>query len=220
MGEPETVSSARAYLASCNRRDRVVANLREPAWRMLIDLYVQAAQDRQVNVTSACIASGRPMTTALRALDSLECAGLACRRENNADGRGHFIEVTENGSAAVEALFSPRPLPETPDCLHRASADRVLDVYVVTVPPERRDGAYAVAYLGKDESARVATLAGAKLLAQLLNMAHRVACRPDLINRTGPLGTPGRIIAGAVAKALGGRIDEESFDHPKRRVAA
>src|SRR5688500_844664 len=48
----------------------------EPAWDMLLDLFIAAHENRGVSVTSACLASSVPETTALRWLQLLENKGL------------------------------------------------------------------------------------------------------------------------------------------------
>ncbi|MGQ2936869.1 MAG: hypothetical protein ACT6RK_22505, partial [Sphingopyxis sp.] len=51
----------------------------EPAWDMLIDLFIHEAQAKPVSTSSLCIASGLPMSSALRLLQRLCDTGLVTR---------------------------------------------------------------------------------------------------------------------------------------------
>lgn len=90
----------------------------EPAWDMLLDLFVQRSNGRRVTVTSLCIASGVPPTTALRWISGLIESDLVTRVESERDRRKAYIVLTDRGfremrSILVEATryFQPRPEP-------------------------------------------------------------------------------------------------------------
>jgi hypothetical protein len=59
----------------------------DPAWDMLLDLTAARAEHTRVSVTSLCIASGVPPTTALRWIGQLTEAALFQRVEDEADRR-------------------------------------------------------------------------------------------------------------------------------------
>lgn len=69
----------------------------EPAWDILIDMYINTSKNKCVSVTSSCIASGAPMTTALRWLKTLEKRGYIFREGDDTDGRRSFIKLTYKG---------------------------------------------------------------------------------------------------------------------------
>ena len=69
----------------------------EPAWDMLLDLFVNRARGRRVNVTSLCIAANVPATTALRWIGLLEQKGLATRRGAPEDRRVILVDLTPAG---------------------------------------------------------------------------------------------------------------------------
>lgn len=73
----------------------------DPAWDILLDLYIQRAAGRRVAITSACIASNVPPTTALRWIALLESRRLICREEDTKDRRRAFVGLTRNGERAV-----------------------------------------------------------------------------------------------------------------------
>lgn len=68
----------------------------EPAWDIIIDLMLNDAAGKPVSITSACIASNSPPTTALRWLTVLESNGLIARTSDHKDGRRQFVSVTDN----------------------------------------------------------------------------------------------------------------------------
>ncbi|MBB5751006.1 response regulator [Prosthecomicrobium pneumaticum] len=76
----------------------------DPAWEMLLDLAVAQASGRPISVTSLCIASGAPTTTALRRIDELKEAGLIERRPDPQDRRRIIVELTEGGRARMDAF--------------------------------------------------------------------------------------------------------------------
>jgi DNA-binding MarR family transcriptional regulator len=72
--------------------DRMFA---DPAWEILLDLYVQHSEGRLVAVTDACFASRVPATTALRWIDRLHAKGLIGRTGDNTDARRTRLSLTE-----------------------------------------------------------------------------------------------------------------------------
>ncbi|ABS63468.1 transcriptional regulator, MarR family [Parvibaculum lavamentivorans DS-1] len=69
----------------------------DPAWDMLLDLTYARLAGKRVSVSSLCIASRVPATTALRRIGDLVSQGLAARKRDEADGRRVFVELTEDG---------------------------------------------------------------------------------------------------------------------------
>lgn len=77
----------------------------DPAWDMLLDLTAAKAEHRRVSITSLCIASGVPTTTALRWIKLLEQSGLVQRIEDETDRRRAFISLTDRGADAMARFF-------------------------------------------------------------------------------------------------------------------
>ncbi|MEP7223156.1 MAG: MarR family transcriptional regulator [Novosphingobium sp.] len=77
----------------------------DPAWDMLLDLTAARAEMKRVSVTSLCIASGVPPTTALRWIGQLVDAGLFQRVEDQCDRRRAFIELTDKAADAMARYF-------------------------------------------------------------------------------------------------------------------
>lgn len=98
-----------AALADSVRRMRMRRNelfgaplFRDPAWDMLLELYVADECGRTVSVSSLCYASGVPPSTALRQVARLEQHGLIERRLDEEDDRRWFVQATPKALAAVE----------------------------------------------------------------------------------------------------------------------
>jgi len=77
----------------------------DPAWDMLLDLTAARAEHQRVSVTSLCIASGVPPTTALRWIGQMTEAGLFQRVEDEADRRRAFIALTDRAADAMARYF-------------------------------------------------------------------------------------------------------------------
>jgi hypothetical protein len=73
----------------------------DPAWDMLLDLYAARLERRTVSVSSLCIASAVPATTALRWIKSLTDAGVFVREADPHDGRRIFIALSEKAEAGM-----------------------------------------------------------------------------------------------------------------------
>ena len=78
----------------------------DPAWDMLLDLTAARAEHTRVSVTSLCIASGVPPTTALRWIGQMTDAGLLCRVEDETDRRRAFITLTDKAADAMARYFA------------------------------------------------------------------------------------------------------------------
>ncbi len=78
----------------------------DPAWDMLLDLTAARAEHGRVSVTSLCIASGVPPTTALRWIGQMTDAGLLQRVEDETDRRRAFITMTDKAADAMTRYFA------------------------------------------------------------------------------------------------------------------
>lgn len=78
----------------------------DPAWDMLLDLTAAHAEHRRVSVTSLCIASGVPTTTALRWVRQMTAAGLFERIKDSTDKRRVFISLSDRARDAMAGYFA------------------------------------------------------------------------------------------------------------------
>ena len=89
-------------------RDRFFdsAMFADPAWDILLDLTAARSEHVRVSVTSLCIASGVPPTTALRWIGQMVEAGLLERVEDEADRRRAFIALSDSAADAMARYFA------------------------------------------------------------------------------------------------------------------
>ena len=73
---------------------------------MLLDLTAARAERKPVSVTSLCIASGVPASTALRWIKHMVEMGLFERKEDLADKRRAFIGLSKAGVQAMVRYFA------------------------------------------------------------------------------------------------------------------
>jgi len=74
----------------------------DPAWDILLDLKAAAQEGRHVSVSSLCIAAAVPPTTALRWISAMTESGMLLRRQDPADARRVFIELSAETSAKMD----------------------------------------------------------------------------------------------------------------------
>lgn len=83
----------------------------DPAWDMLLDLFLQQCLGRRVSVSSLCIASCAPSSTALRWIRALEEADLLERSRDPSDGRRIFVRLTAGGHSKVAGYLAAMTCP-------------------------------------------------------------------------------------------------------------
>ena len=69
----------------------------EPAWDILLDLFVASRENELRSVKEVCIASHAPDATALRHVDTLIEAGLVVRTRDTRDNRRKFLSLSPEG---------------------------------------------------------------------------------------------------------------------------
>ncbi len=94
----------------------------EPAWDILLDLLRAEVAERRVSVSSVCLASGVPQTTALRYLKQMTARGMIVRCADPRDHRRVFVELAPEVSISLRNYFMQ--IIETPiSKLSEADAD-------------------------------------------------------------------------------------------------
>ncbi|MEQ8412024.1 MAG: winged helix DNA-binding protein [Erythrobacter sp.] len=101
--------AARRVYAARRRRGAIFGNpdlFGEPAWDILLDLYIAHAESKDVSVSSACIGSAAPPTTGLRWLGVLAKEGLVRREHDPDDQRRVLVRLTARGLEAMDRYFT------------------------------------------------------------------------------------------------------------------
>ena len=91
----DTARLARRFYAERRRRAKLFPDnlFGEPAWDILLDLFAAQAENKDISVTSACIAAQVPTTTGLRHIQNLEAAQLIERHSDPRDHRRVFVRL-------------------------------------------------------------------------------------------------------------------------------
>ncbi|MEI9928036.1 MAG: MarR family winged helix-turn-helix transcriptional regulator [Sphingomonas sp.] len=89
-------SIARSCLRARRARDSLFPPglLADPAWDMLLELFVADAEGRWLSVSDACAAARVPQTTGLRWVAQLERLDLVRRRADLHDARRSYVHLT------------------------------------------------------------------------------------------------------------------------------
>lgn len=77
----------------------------EPAWDLLLDLYIREKSGSRSSVTSACIGSRAPHTTALRHIEALRRSGWIKRIPDEADKRRFWLALTPTAIVKLDHHF-------------------------------------------------------------------------------------------------------------------
>lgn len=80
--------------------------LGEPGWDILLDLYILHHEGKRVSVTSACIGSTAPNSTALRWINLLSEMGFLSRVASSSDKRVCYLRLTPKALIKLERHFS------------------------------------------------------------------------------------------------------------------
>jgi DNA-binding MarR family transcriptional regulator len=78
----------------------------DPVWNMLLELSAARAENVRISVTSLCIASDVPKTTALRWIDQMTREGFFERSMDTSDRRRTYITLTEKALNSMALYFA------------------------------------------------------------------------------------------------------------------
>ncbi|MEG3163132.1 winged helix DNA-binding protein [Sphingomonas sp. PB2P19] len=107
------VELARRLYRLRKRRDAELGGtlFSEPAWDILLDLFISDYDDRQLSVSAVCIGARAPSATALRYLSLLQEAELVERVRDATDGRRSHVKLTALGRRRMTNLLAMLALP-------------------------------------------------------------------------------------------------------------
>jgi DNA-binding transcriptional ArsR family regulator len=93
---------ARAIVAQIVHRSRFLELATEdPQWLMALELFIAAQEGSDISVSTLCMISGVPPTTALRHMRSLEAKGIFERAPHPKDGRVSLIRLSADAHRRV-----------------------------------------------------------------------------------------------------------------------
>ncbi|HEX8448175.1 MAG TPA: helix-turn-helix domain-containing protein [Allosphingosinicella sp.] len=117
----------------------------EPAWDVLLYLFIAAGEDRLISIREACAASSVPETTALRHIAHLKDRGLLQCRVNPADRRSSHLVVSDGAQRKMSLLLELSGTCDERIDLH-SSAQNVVQNMLVSIhcappgSPKRHSG--------------------------------------------------------------------------------
>ena len=79
--------------------------LGEPAWDMLIDLFIQHCEEKKTCTGDLCVSSNLPLSTALRLVQRMCDDGLIQKVADTSDGRRQIVELDPNLAWRLLAYF-------------------------------------------------------------------------------------------------------------------
>lgn len=107
---PMFLKDAETYYRFRRTRDKIFDNrlFADPAWDMLLDLFIAKLTKKRISVSSLCIASAVPATTALGWIAHMEERYLIRRTSDADDRRRIYVELTEQAYVRMNSLFIGR----------------------------------------------------------------------------------------------------------------
>lgn len=102
-------------ISRCRNQVFAPADLGNPAWDVILDLYVQESQGFRVSLDHLALSGELRAETVYACVDALEAAGLVERAPDRFDRRTTWLSLTENGKRRMAEfmlqsahLVSPR----------------------------------------------------------------------------------------------------------------
>lgn len=78
----------------------------DPAWNILLELFIAGERSRPVALTACCVASGEAPSTGLRYLRELEAAGHVIRSPDPVDQRCIQLRLSSAAATAMRGHFA------------------------------------------------------------------------------------------------------------------
>jgi hypothetical protein len=104
---PELIAYARYLLGGRQRRTSALPEIElgDHSWDMLLDLFVLEGEGRSTSISSVCVGSGAPATTALRHLTRLVELGHIHREKDSNDARRTFVRLSPDMRGRIQAFL-------------------------------------------------------------------------------------------------------------------
>jgi len=111
--EQSVLAFAKSLYAFRRRRNEFFGGMlfADPAWDILLELYIMRVANKPVRVKNACLASGVPATTALRWIGLLQEQGLIERSADTTDHRVRWVSLTDHAFRTMHQLLSGQVRP-------------------------------------------------------------------------------------------------------------
>lgn len=105
--EDGVAERVRCVIAARRRRSMIATEVfADPAWDIMLALFLSALEGENVSVSEACIASNVPPTTALRWIGVLVDMGIVVRTQSRRDARRTDLTLSGEHHARMVEFFS------------------------------------------------------------------------------------------------------------------
>lgn len=81
----------------------------DPAWDMMLDIFLAEAEGRETPVMNLCLSSQVPETTTLRWVKTLEHAGIFVRQKDEHDQRRVLVRLSPAAAKAMADYLDDQP---------------------------------------------------------------------------------------------------------------
>jgi DNA repair protein RadC len=78
----------------------------DPAWEMLVDLFIHACEGKDLSITALCVPVKLPLSSALRLVQKLADAGIVQRIRDPVDGRRTIVRLEPAIVHRLRAYFA------------------------------------------------------------------------------------------------------------------
>jgi hypothetical protein len=104
---PGSLAAARRMIRARLRRQNYfdAALFADPAWDMMLDLFVAEAEGRETPVMNLCLSSQVPETTTLRWVKTLEHAGVVIRQKDEHDQRRVLVRLSPSAAKSLASYL-------------------------------------------------------------------------------------------------------------------
>ncbi|PXA86346.1 MarR family transcriptional regulator [Nostoc sp. 3335mG] len=102
------LTAARRLLRERRLRERMFdgAEFGEPAWDILLNLYIAHHEGKLISVSSLCVAAVVPATTALRWISTMEAQGHLRRHRDPVHKRRMFMSLSAEALSAMDRYLA------------------------------------------------------------------------------------------------------------------
>lgn len=106
--ENSAMAKAKEYFRKRRVREQMFGNIdlfADPAWDILIYLFIAGEEDRDISLSSACIAAAVPESTAIRWINVLESKKHLRRNQDPSDPQQIYVSLTPATAELVRTYF-------------------------------------------------------------------------------------------------------------------
>jgi hypothetical protein len=109
----QLIAMAKAKIRARRRRQELFPGIQvaDPAWDLLLELYVNCAEQRRISVTGLGLGANVPGATVLRWLAMFHEAGLIVREPDPFDRRRIWVRLTDLGAGRVAQGIAASQIP-------------------------------------------------------------------------------------------------------------